>query len=120
MGDLSANFAGAEFACRHCGSLPPRGVSPALLRALETARARHYPAGLRVASGYRCPQHRLSLASPRSRHVAGDAADIPPVMTVDQARACGFRRIGFNRRGLVVHVDMRPGRVTTFPDLGTA
>ena len=44
-------------------------------------------------------------------------------MTVQQAKACGFRGIGFNGRGLVVHVDMRRtflGRVVTFPDAGTA
>ena len=120
---LSAHFAKGEFACRHCGKLPPGGVSRDLLKALETARARHYPGGLPIASGYRCPQHRLSQASPRSRHVRGDAADVPPVMTVDQAKACGFRGIGFNRSGLVVHVDMRPtllGRAVTFPDAGTA
>ena len=116
---LSEHFSVAEFACRHCGKLPPRGISKALLANLEKARARHFPTGLRIASGYRCPQHRLSQASPNSRHVKGDAADIPPVMTVQQAKACGFRGIGFNARGLVVHVDMRlfPAK---FPDLGTA
>lgn len=120
---LSPHFATSEFACRHCGTLPRGGISKALVAALETARARHYPDGLVIASGYRCPQHRLSLASPRSRHTKGDAADIPPVMTVPQARACGFKGIGFNARGLVVHVDMRPtlfGRVVTFRDAGTA
>lgn len=120
---LSAHFARTEFACRHCGTLPRGGVSLALLRALEVARTRHYPGGLPIASGYRCPQHRLSQASPNSRHTKGDAADVPPVMTVQQAKACGFKGIGFNGRGLVVHVDMRPtllGRVVTFPDAGTA
>ena len=120
---LSQHFARAEFACRHCGALPRGGVSLALLRALELARTRHYPGGLPIASGYRCPAHRLSQATPSSRHTKGDAADIPPVMTVQQANACGFKGIGFNRAGLVVHVDMRPtllGRVVTFPDAGTA
>lgn len=116
---LSRHFSTAEFACRHCGDLPPGGVSGALLAALEVARERHYPGGLTIASGYRCPQHRLSQASPRSRHVKGDAADIPPVMTVQQARTCGFKGIGFSRSGLVVHVDMRLIR-STFPDAGTA
>lgn len=116
---LSRHFSTAEFACRHCGDLPPGGVSGALLAALEVARERHYPGGLTIASGYRCPQHRLSQASPRSRHTKGDAADIPPVMTVQQARTCGFKGIGFSRSGLVVHVDMRLIR-STFPDAGTA
>ena len=65
---LSRHFSTAEFACRHCGDLPPGGVSGALLAALEVARERHHPGGLTIASGYRCPQHRLSQASPRSRH----------------------------------------------------
>lgn len=120
---LSRHFAVSEFSCRHCGKLPPGGVSGALLAALEVARTRHFPDGLVIASGYRCAQHRLSQATPSSRHTKGDAADIPPVMTVQQAKACGFKGIGFNRAGLVVHVDMRPtllGRVATFPDAGTA
>lgn len=120
---LSRHFAVSEFACRHCGKLPPGGVSGRLLAALEVARERHYPGGLPIASGYRCAAHRLSQASPRSRHVVGDAADVPPVMTVQQAKACGFKGVGFNRAGLVVHVDMRPtllGRVVTFADAGTA
>ena len=42
---LSRHFSTAEFACRHCGDLPPGGVSGALLAALEVARERHYPGG---------------------------------------------------------------------------
>ena len=38
-------------------------------------------------------------------------------MTVQQARTCGFKGIGFSRSGLIVHVDMRLIR-STFPDAG--
>jgi len=108
MARLSAHFDSREFACKHCGRLP--GKPPySLLAALEKARTRHYPKGMVIRSGYRCPTHNAAVGGKKgSRHVAGDAADIAPVMTLKQARDCGFRGIGVDVRGRVVHVDMRP------------
>lgn len=107
MAKLSAHFDSREFACKHCGRLvgPPAG----LVKALELARVRHYPNGLVIRSGYRCQAHNAAVGGKRlSRHLRGDAVDIPPRMTVAQAKACGFRGIGYQKAtGLVVHVDMR-------------
>ena len=109
---LSAHFTDTEFACRHCGKVkrPPEK----LLKALELARSRHYPKGLTIRSGYRCTVHNRAVGGkPLSRHKVGDAADIPPVMTVAEAKACGFRGIGFQEAtGLVIHVDMRRVKTT--------
>lgn len=114
MTRLSAHFTSEEFVCSHCGRLPAQGVSAALVAALEKARAAFYPRGLVIVSGYRCPVHNAAVGGkPASRHLVGDAADIRPVMTVAQARALGFRGIGFTQAtGLVVHVDMRPAPAT--------
>jgi uncharacterized protein YcbK (DUF882 family) len=112
MGDLSPHFDSSEFACKHCGQTktPPK----TLIDALEKARSLHYPHGLPIVSGYRCPAHNAAVkGKPNSRHLAGDAADIPPAMTIAQAQALGFRGIGSqDSNGLVVHVDMRRVRAT--------
>jgi hypothetical protein len=69
-----------------------------------------------IVSGYRDPAHnrRVGGAS-QSRHMKADAADLKPVATVAQARALGFKGIGFNRSsGRVAHLDMRPGGVVVW------
>ena len=107
MGDLSPHFDTTEFACKHCGKT--KRPDPTLIAALEKARSLHYPRGLRIVSGYRCAVHNAAVGGKRnSQHLAAKAADIPPVMTVEQAKALGFRGIGYQAgTGLVVHVDMR-------------
>ena len=111
MGDmLSAHFSKAELACGHCGRTK---VAPALVQLLERIREAHYPTGLRIVSGYRCPAHNASTpnAAKSSQHMAGTAADIPPRMTLAQAKACGAKGIGIqDSAGLVVHVDVGPAR----------
>lgn len=112
MGDLSANFNRAEFACRCCKKLPVT-PPPVFLKKLEKARALHYPTGLVIASGYRCAAHnRAAGGKPNSRHRIGDAIDFKhPRMTLKQARALGFRGVGvIAASGLVLHVDDGPVR----------
>jgi zinc D-Ala-D-Ala carboxypeptidase len=107
MGDLRKNFSRSEFVCRHCGAL--RGPTAALLDVLQRLRdLRGVPLVLR--SAYRCPVHNRAVGgAPRSRHLAGDAADIPAgYATVAQAAAAGAVGIGSSGRW-AVHVDTRPG-----------
>lgn len=115
MGDLSANFSRREFACKDkCGRDWPAAD---LVSVLQLARSR-VGTPLRVVSGVRCAAHNATVGgSPRSQHIAGRAADVPGFYaSVGLWKACGAIGIGC-RGGLVVHVDVRPGRLPfTFED----
>lgn len=107
MGDLSAHFSRSEFDCPHCGAGAP---SPQLVAILENLRA-SVGKPLRIVSGFRCVPYNKSLpnAAPASRHVHGDAADIPSgYATVAQAARAGAVGIG-NAGQWAIHVDWRPG-----------
>lgn len=114
VGDLRRNFSTHEFRCKHCGAL--RGPTEALLDVLQRLRDR-VGRPLIIVSGYRCPTHNTRVGgATRSRHLAGDAADIPPAYVTEAgARAAGAVGIGV-RDGWVVHIDTRPGRSVTFPE----
>lgn len=107
MGDLSSHFSQHEFTDRRTG----HAVRPPdeLLQVLEHLRnLRGRP--LHIVSGHRCCTTNAAVGgAPRSRHLVGDAADIPSgYATVRQAEACGAVGIGV-RGEWVVHVDVRPG-----------
>jgi uncharacterized protein YcbK (DUF882 family) len=107
MGDLSAHFSRREFADRRTGH--ELGPPPELVSVLEKIRA-ITGAPLKVVSGHRCTAtNRAVGGAPRSRHVQGDAADIPAGRaTVAQAVAAGA--VGIGSRGVwAIHVDTRPG-----------
>lgn len=106
MGDLSANFNRAEFACKHCGS---GGPTPQLIAIVQKLRNR-VGRPLRIVSGCRCvPYNKTVGGALESRHVDGDAADIPEgYATVADAAACGAVGIG-NKGPWAIHVDWRPG-----------
>lgn len=107
MPRVSQHFVEQEFASKDGGGVR---VEARLVWALERLRAICGGRPLRIVSGYRTPAHNARVGgAARSRHLHGDAADIPyGYATVEQARQAGFRGIG--RRGrYAVHVDMRPG-----------
>lgn len=116
-GQLSAHFTLAEFVCP-CGRWPRctnARPHPDLVRLLERIRAKHYPNGLVIASGVRCPQHNRGLGgASSSQHLVGKAADLRhPRMTVAQAQRLGAIGIGWEERsGLVSHVDVRAKAAT--------
>lgn len=107
MTRLSAHFDSHEFGCHHCGKVV--GPAPELVQVLEKIRAiTGQP--LKVVSGTRCAVHNRAVGGAKaSRHLHGDAADIPPGRaTVAQAAAAGA--VGIGRKGKwAVHVDTRPG-----------
>lgn len=107
MGDLTAHFDQEEFSDRRGGGV--KGPPARTLAALEVLR---FQVGrpLRIVSGYRTPMSNRAVGgAPDSRHLYGDAADIPEgYATVDQAVAAGFTGIG-SRGRWVIHVDTRPG-----------
>lgn len=107
MGNLTAHFGDREFRDRRTDEL--LGPPCRLLAALEHLRG-EVGRPLRIISGYRSPSTNAAVGgAPRSRHLAGDAVDIPEgYATVAQAEKAGF--VGIGRRGQwAVHVDMRPG-----------
>ena len=107
MGDLSAHFSVSEFVDRRTGHR--YGPDPELVAVLERIRALR-PGPLVVVSGHRCCSSNVTVGgAPQSRHIAGDAADIPPERaTPSEAFECGAVGVG-ERDGWAVHVDTRPG-----------
>lgn len=108
MGDLSPHFSLAEFADRRTGHVhrPPQQ----LLDLLEAIRALSGKP-LRIVSGTRSAStNRAVGGARRSRHLVGDAADIPAGrVTVPKALELGAKGVG-ELRGWVTHVDVRPGK----------
>ena len=78
-GYISEHFRAAEFACNHCGELPPGTPPQALLDGLERTRG-HFLSPIVITSGYRCKIHNAHVGGkPRSYHLRGWAADIKVV-----------------------------------------
>lgn len=112
MGDLSAHFSAHEFVDRRTGHLVPPPAD--LIVLLERIRALR-PGPLRILSGHRCCSTNAAVGgATASRHIAGDAADIPGGRaTAAQARAAGATGVGVSA-GWAVHVDVRPGPYVTW------
>lgn len=114
MGDLSPHFSRWEFTVdgQRGTDTPPAD----LVNKLEDLR-RRIRRPLPLLSWRRSAAYNRRVGGARrSWHMRGLAVDIPAgLVTVDQARAAGFRGIGV-RGGWVVHLDLRPGRVVIFPD----
>lgn len=107
MGDLTAHFSASEFVDRRNGRLV--GPTCRLLASLELLR--HLVGRpLTIVSGYRSPETNREVGGAAdSRHLHGDAADIPEgYATLAQAEAAGFTGIGTKGRW-AIHVDVRPG-----------
>lgn len=107
MGDASTHFSFGEFTDRATGHR--YGPPAKLLDLLERIREVR-PGPLRIVSGHRCCDHNAQVGGAgQSRHIAGDAADIPPGrVTPGEAFALGAVGVG-ERDGWAVHVDVRPG-----------
>lgn len=112
-GRLSANFTEAEFRCRHCNTLPPGGVNPELVAALQSIRDR-YGAPVTINSGYRCTVHNRAVGgSANSQHIHGNAADFvvrrvtPQTVFNDLNPTWGG---GLGKYNTFTHIDVRPNR----------
>lgn len=95
-----------------------------LIRGLHNYRLRYGPT--KIVSGYRDIAYNRKIgAVPNSQHVYGNAADIPPVASVNAVRGMRlFSGIGYERStGKVRHVDVRhvgpntTGGTTTNPTI---
>lgn len=107
MGDLSPHFSASEFADRRTAH--SYGPDPELVQVLERIRQLR-PGPLTIISGHRCCSSNATVGgASQSRHIAGDAADIPAGRARPaEAFAAGAVGVGV-RSGWVVHVDVRPG-----------
>jgi uncharacterized protein YcbK (DUF882 family) len=107
MGDLAPHFSRNEFRDRRTGEL----VDPPcqLLVVLELLRMTCGGTPLRIVSGYRSQSTNREVGgAPDSRHLYGDAVDIPAgYATVEQAEAAGAVGIG-EKDGWALHIDVRP------------
>lgn len=108
VGDLSAHFSQVEFRDRRTGH--DYGPPDRLLSVLELLRS-VVGRPLRIVSGHRCCSSNATVrGASESRHIAGDAVDIPSgYCTVRQAADAGSVGIG-ERAGWAVHIDVRPGQ----------
>jgi uncharacterized protein YcbK (DUF882 family) len=112
MGDLSPHFSRREFECHGKGrrghKTHPTIVAQDLVEALEKLRAMHGGKPLRIVSGYRCAWWNAKVGgATQSRHMHGDAADIPAgYATTKEAAAAGFDGIG-SQGEWAIHVDTR-------------
>jgi peptidoglycan hydrolase-like protein with peptidoglycan-binding domain len=107
-GKCSPNFRYVEFRSKGNGWIR---CNRRLLAGLERYRQR-LGAGVFIVSGYRDPAHNRRVGgATRSRHMLGDAADVPPRLSVGVVRDLGvFTGIGYDAAtGRVRHVDTRPG-----------
>jgi hypothetical protein len=113
--DLSVHFYADELACRCGGKLEGcRGllIERRLLVGLERLRETSYPNGLVIISGYRCTRRNAAVGGVTgSKHILGQAADIPGVLSHTQMRQLKiFTGLGYRSSDRkVVHVDVRPG-----------
>lgn len=106
------HFKETEFACKHCGLLPRKGINKILLAKLDHLRCA-IGAPIIVSSGYRCAKHNANVGGvANSQHIKGTAADIIcKSVSVEKlaakAKEIGFDGIGIYPKSGFVHVDCR-------------
>jgi len=112
-GYVAPNFREAEFACNHCGALPPGGMDGELIATLQAIRS-HYGVPVIINSGYRCRVHNANVGgAPNSQHRFGKAADFvvrgvpaPEVFAMLDRDWQG----GLGRYASFTHIDTRGAR----------
>ena len=110
---IRPHFTEDEFACPCCGILV---AEPRMLDLIRLLRV-NLKMPLNVTSGYRCSKHNGSLkgASPQSRHMLGQAADVwspgySPREVAAVAERVGFGGIGVYVSDSFIHIDTGPKR----------
>nr|WP_269329779.1 D-Ala-D-Ala carboxypeptidase family metallohydrolase [Kineosporia babensis] len=112
---MSPHFSFVETRCKcggnftDCRRIWPTRQSVIAAEALRTA---YFPRGLTPVSWCRCTGHNRNVGgASSSRHLKGDALDIPHTVSLRRVKALDiYTGVGINRGdGNVQHVDLRPG-----------
>ncbi|MDP9824470.1 D-Ala-D-Ala carboxypeptidase family metallohydrolase [Kineosporia succinea] len=112
---MSPHFSFSDTSCRCGGTFTDcRRIWPTRqsVIAAEQLRAEFFPAGLTVSTWCRCTGHNHAVgAAVSSRHLKGDAIDIPATVSPDKIEGLElYTGIGVNRaNGNVRHLDLRHG-----------
>lgn len=112
MWDSIKYFKAKEFACQHCGE---EDIDFDLVERIDELRGL-YGLPIKITSGYRCPDHPLSVARPTdsvSSHTRGRAADIAARSSRERYMLLElifkhqlFKRIGINKANQFIHIDV--------------
>jgi hypothetical protein len=108
------NFRIDEFRCKCCNCIPPQGIAPELILALEELRWSLGKVPVRVVSGYRCPKYNAKVCGAKnSQHLKGTAADIqvkgfkPVYVAIEAGMVEQFYKGGIGLYNTFTHVDVR-------------
>ena len=98
-----------EFGCTHCGR---NEIKIELVEKLDSLRGL-YGMPIQVTSGYRCPDHPLSVSRPTSSHIKGEACDLSAKTSRERYMILWlimkhkmFNRIGISGKDNFIHVDI--------------
>lgn len=105
-------FKAKEFACQCCGK---ENINSELVEKVDKLRGL-YGLPIKITSGYRCPDHPLSVARPTdsvSSHTRGEAADLAARSSRERYMLLElifkhqlFKRIGISGINKFIHVDV--------------
>jgi len=107
MGDLTANFNRAEYACKcGCGKDDIKDELAMKVQQVRDVLQR----GIKINSGVRCPDHNYSIAAnPTSSHIGGWAADLSYSGSAQRYELLNAIMPIFDRVGIAktfIHVDV--------------
>lgn len=102
-------FNAKEFACQHCGE---ENINSDLVERVDKLRGL-YGLPIKITSGYRCPDHPLTVTRPTSSHALGLAADLAAKTSRERYMLLElifkhqlFKRIGISGINKFIHVDV--------------
>jgi zinc D-Ala-D-Ala carboxypeptidase len=109
MWDSVKYFKAKEFACQCCGK---ENINSELVEKVDKLRGL-YGLPIKVTSGYRCPDHPLTVSRPTSSHAKGLAVDIAARTSRERYMLLElifkhqlFKRIGISGIDKFIHVDV--------------
>ena len=109
MWDDIKYFKPHELHCQHCGA---EEIKLELVEKMDKLRDL-YGLPIKITSGYRCPDHPLSVSRPTSSHIKAVACDFAARTSRERYMLLSlifehklFKRIGINALDKFIHVDI--------------